>query len=97
MEIIEGESGEHVKIGLVSGKRLIFNKVLYSIDRKGATKSLNLESAGITPDERGRLKLNKNYQTKVPHNYAVGDLIGFPSLASMSMEQGRIVDSLPLD
>ncbi len=51
---------------------------------------LNLEAAGLKADERGRLKVNENYQTEVPHVYAAGDVIGFPSLASTSLEQGRL-------
>jgi NAD(P) transhydrogenase len=63
---------------------------LYSIGRTGATDPLNLEVAGLQADKRGRLAVNEHYQTEVPHIYAVGDVIGFPSLASTSMEQGRL-------
>jgi NAD(P) transhydrogenase len=63
--------------------------LMYSIGRVGATKDLNLQSIGITPDERGRLKVNENYQTVLNHVYAVGDVVGFPALASTSMQQGR--------
>ena len=52
--------------------------------------SLNLAAAGLTADGRGRLRVNDDYQTEVPHIYAAGDVIGFPSLASTSMEQGRL-------
>jgi NAD(P) transhydrogenase len=65
--------------------------VLYAAGRQGATKALNLEAAGLTSDARGRLAADKaTFQTAVLHIYAVGDIIGFPSLASTSMEQGRI-------
>ncbi len=64
--------------------------VLYTAGRSGATNSLRLENCGLTADERGKLAVNKNFQTAVPHIYAVGDVIGFPSLASTSMEQGRL-------
>ena len=86
----ENASGPHVKIHLASGKQIVAEKALYSIGRTGATKSLNLEAAGLQADERGRLKVNEHYQTAVPHVYAAGDVIGFPSLASTSMEQGRL-------
>jgi NAD(P) transhydrogenase len=79
-----------VRIHLASGKQLVADKVLYSIGRTGATSRLNVEAAGLLPNERGRLTVNEHYQTSVPHIYAVGDIIGFPSLASTSMEQGRM-------
>lgn len=87
---IEDEHGERVRILLASGKQVITEKALYSIGRTGATGRLNLAAAGLTADERGRLVVNENYQTTVPNIYAVGDVIGFPSLASTSMEQGRL-------
>ena len=90
IEPIADERGERVKILLASGKQIIAEKALYSIGRTGATQDLNLEAAGIQPDERGRFKVNEVYQTQTPHIYAVGDVIGFPSLASTSMEQGRL-------
>jgi NAD(P) transhydrogenase len=65
--------------------------VLYAAGRQGATKALNLEAVGLAADARGRLSVDKaTFQTTVPYIYAVGDIIGFPSLASTSMEQGRI-------
>ena len=75
---------------LASGKRVVTDNALYSIGRTGATDSLNLDAIGLKPDKRGRLKVNEHYQTDIPHIYAVGDVIGFPSLASTSMEQGRL-------
>ncbi len=84
---------EKVKIMLASGKQIVTQKALYSIGRTGATGTLNLQAAGLKADDRGRLKVNENYQTDVPHIYAVGDIIGFPSLASTSMEQGRLASS----
>ena len=48
-----------------------------------------MERAGLEADKRGRLKCNEHFQTEVPHIYAVGDVVGFPALASTSMEQGR--------
>jgi NAD(P) transhydrogenase len=90
IEPIADEHGARVKIHLASGKQIITEKALYSIGRTGAIQELNLPAAGLSPDARGRLSVNASYQTEVPHIYAVGDLIGFPSLASTSMEQGRL-------
>jgi NAD(P) transhydrogenase len=81
---------ERVRTGLASGKQIITDKALSSIGRHGATSELNLSAAGLAADSRGRLKTNGSYQTEVEHIYAVGDIIGFPSLASTSREQGRI-------
>ena len=90
IEAVEDERGERVRIHLASGKQMVTEKVLYSIHRTGSTGGLNLEAVGISTDDRGRIKVNSTYQTEVPHIYAVGDVIGFPSLASTSMEQGRL-------
>ena len=84
------EHGERVKIQLASGKQIQTDQALYSIGRRGVTDELNLAVAGLEADSRGRLKVNERFQTEVPHIYAVGDLISFPSLASTSMEQGRL-------
>ncbi len=89
---IDQESGK-VVTHLESGKRIITEKALYSIGRQGNTANLNLEAVGLKADSRGRLKVNQNYQTEQPHIYAVGDVIGFPSLASTSMEQGRLASA----
>ncbi len=75
---------------LKSGKRIVSDLILYSIGRVGATAELNLQAAGLAADDRGRLKVNEAYQTAQPHIYAAGDVIGFPALASTSMEQGRL-------
>ena len=84
------KSADHsVSIQLKSGKKISAPLLMYSVGRVGATKGLNLNNIGITPDERGRLKVNENYQTTLDHVYAVGDVIGFPALASTSMQQGR--------
>ncbi len=90
LEIVEDGNCGHVAIHLASGKEVTSEKALYSIGRTGATARLNLQMAGIEPDGRARLTVNEYYQTKTPHLYAVGDIIGFPSLASTSMEQGRL-------
>jgi NAD(P) transhydrogenase len=76
---------------LENGRRLRSEMLLYTAGRVGATDSLNLDCCGVTADQRGRLKVDAvTFQTTVPHIYAAGDAIGFPSLASTSMEQGRI-------
>lgn len=90
IELVEDEHGERVAIRLESGKQIVTDKALYSIGRTGNTGRLNLGAAGLEPDDRGRLAVNEHYQTQVPSVYAVGDVIGFPSLASTSMEQGRL-------
>jgi NAD(P) transhydrogenase len=90
IEPVRDEHGERVRIHLASGKQVVAEKALYSIGRTGNTSRLNLPGAGLQADDRNRLQVNEHYQTAVPHIYAVGDVIGFPSLASTSMEQGRL-------
>ena len=82
--------GDSVVAQTASNKRLRSQVLLYSIGRQGATRTLGLEAIGLQTDSRGRIPINENYQTAVPHIYAVGDVVGFPALASTSMEQGRI-------
>jgi NAD(P) transhydrogenase len=90
LEVIEEEHGARVRIHLDSGKTIIAEKVLYSVGRTGAASRLDLAEAGLTPDNRGRLVVDEHFRTAVPNIYAVGDMIGFPALASTSMEQGRL-------
>jgi NAD(P) transhydrogenase len=90
LELVQDKKGERVCIHLASGKQITTDSALYSIGRTGATKALNLQAAGLSAEVRGYLKANEHYQTDEPHIYAVGDVIGFPSLASTSMEQGRL-------
>ncbi|MEJ0013305.1 MAG: Si-specific NAD(P)(+) transhydrogenase [Bauldia sp.] len=76
---------------LSDGRKVRTEMLLYAAGRVGATKDLGLEHCGIATDNRGRIEVDrKTFQTSVPHIYAAGDVIGFPSLASTSMEQGRI-------
>jgi NAD(P) transhydrogenase len=75
---------------LRSGKKIPADTVLYSAGRHGMTSGLNLEAAGLTADDRGRITVDEFFRTQVPHIYAVGDVIGFPALAATSMEQGRL-------
>jgi NAD(P) transhydrogenase len=75
---------------LASGKRILADAVLCSAGREGATAGLELEAAGLTADERGRIAVDGRFRTAVKNVWAVGDVIGFPSLAATSMEQGRL-------
>lgn len=86
----EGRKGPGVRVVLESGKQIFAQKALYSIGRTGATGSLNLEAAGLSADKYGRLAVYETHRTSVSHIFAAGDVIGFPSLASTSMEQGRM-------
>jgi NAD(P) transhydrogenase len=71
------------------GRTLEADALLYSVGRNGNTANLNLEAVGLKANERGQLAVNEKFQTAQPHIYAVGDVIGYPMLASTSMEQGR--------
>ncbi|WP_127500202.1 Si-specific NAD(P)(+) transhydrogenase [Actinoplanes solisilvae] len=75
---------------LKSGKKIVADTVMYSAGRQGQTDDLQLEAAGLAADRRGRIEVDLNYRTAVDNIYAVGDVIGFPALASTSMEQGRL-------
>lgn len=86
---IDPVDASHVAVLLESGKRLIGDRVLFAAGRVGDTDELNLKAAGLEPDERGRLWCDENHRTWAPHIYGVGDVVGFPALASVSMEQGR--------
>ena len=79
----------HLIVHLASGKRVRANMALFASGRQSNTDQLRLENAGLVPDDRGRLAVDANFCTAVPHIYAAGDVIGFPALASTSMEQGR--------
>ncbi len=85
----EGPDGL-VIANLASRKRISGDVLLYSVGRQGNVDDLNLSAAGLFADSRGRIAVDREYRTSVPHVFAVGDVIGFPSLASVSMEQGRI-------
>jgi NAD(P) transhydrogenase len=75
---------------LESGKTVHGAALLYAVGRQANSDQLNLEAIGLAPDGRGKVIVDANYQTSVPHVYAAGDVIGFPALASTSMEQGRL-------
>ena len=78
---------------LESGKKVQGDALIYAVGRQANGDQLHLEAAGLAADSRGRLKVNQFFQTDVPHIYAAGDVIGFPALASTSMEQGRLAAS----
>jgi NAD(P) transhydrogenase len=75
---------------LESGKNVHGQALLYTIGRQGNSDLLNMDVAGLSADGRGKISVNEHFQTEVPHIYAAGDVIGFPALASTSMEQGRL-------
>jgi NAD(P) transhydrogenase len=75
---------------LASGKQIPAETVMYSAGREGQTEQLDLDNAGLETDGRGRIFVDDDFQTKVDHIYAVGDVIGFPALAATSMDQGRL-------
>ena len=79
-----------VVANLASRKKLSGDALLYAIGRQGNVDDLQLAAAGLEADARGRIAVNEEYRTAQPHIFAVGDVIGFPSLASVSMEQGRL-------
>lgn len=78
-----------VVLELKSNKRIKTDFLLWANGRQGNTNDMGLETLGIVPDKRGTVAVNENYQTVVPNIYAVGDVIGWPSLASAAYDQGR--------
>ncbi|MGV8937093.1 MAG: Si-specific NAD(P)(+) transhydrogenase [Allorhizobium sp.] len=91
VEKAEKEPGGKCRVTLANGRVLLTEMVLFAAGRVGATGDLNLSACGLEADNRGRLKVDPaTFQTAVPNIYAAGDVVGFPSLASTSMEQGRI-------
>jgi NAD(P) transhydrogenase len=97
VESVEELPDGGVVANLQSKKRVSGDALLYAVGRQGNVEELNLAVAGLEADNRGRIPVNEHYQTKVPHIYAVGDVVGFPSLASVSMEQGRIAAARAFD
>lgn len=89
------EQVSHKKSGgcvvqLENGRAIGSDMVLFAAGRVGATETLALDNVGLDSDHRGRLSVDKHFKTKVDNIYAAGDVIGFPSLASTSLEQGRV-------
>jgi len=87
---IESRKDGTCVVRLDSNRAIASDMVLFAAGRVGATDKLGLDKVGLGVDHRGRLSVNENFQTDVPHVYAAGDVIGFPSLASTALEQGRI-------
>lgn len=87
---VRKNAGGEVDLRLGSGKLITSEIVMFAAGREGATAALRLENAGLKTDERGRIRVDACYATDMPHIYAAGDVIGFPSLASTAMEQGRL-------
>ncbi len=90
LESVEELPDGTVVANLKSHKKVSGDALLYAVGRQGNVDDLKLENAGLQADSRGRIPVDENFQTAVPNIYAAGDVIGFPSLASVSMEQGRI-------
>ncbi|WP_437758264.1 Si-specific NAD(P)(+) transhydrogenase [Sorangium sp. So ce1389] len=100
IRVLNGEEYEKVEatkegvvVSLKSGKKLRSEVFLWANGRSGNTADLGLESVGITANKRGQLEVNESFQTSQPHIYAVGDVVGFPALASASYDQGRFAAS----
>ena len=92
------DAGKHVEVSLENGRHVRADMLLFAAGRMGATDKPGLEAVGLKTDHRGRLEVaRKSYQTKVPHIYAAGDVIGHPSLASTSLQQGRVAGCHALD
>lgn len=88
-DVVAKEDG--VEINLADGRQIRSAMLLYAAGRSGNVESLGLDAVGIATNSRGQIPVNKEtFQTTVPNIYAAGDIIGFPSLASTSMEQGRV-------
>jgi len=87
---VRSTEDDRVHIEMESGKRLTTDSLMFAAGREGSSADLNLEAVGIETDHRSRIKVDDTYRTSTPNIYAVGDIIGFPSLASTAMEQGRI-------
>jgi len=85
----EDRNSPRVRLSTRSGNEIEADVLLYCVGRDGNTRDLGLESVGIHPTERGLLQVNTDFQTAVPHIYAVGDVVGYPALANTAMDQGR--------
>jgi NAD(P) transhydrogenase len=87
---LSAEPPPRAVLNLESGKRIVADMVLFSAGRVPATAALNLAAAGLATDARARLTVDECFRTAVPHIFAAGDVIGYPSLAATSSEQGRL-------
>ncbi len=93
LESVEELATGTVVANRVSRKRVSGGALLYAVGRQGNVDDLNLAAAGLEADNRGRIPVDEHFQTKVEHIFAAGDVVGFPALASVSMEQGRIASA----
>ena len=89
VQSVKRRSDGQIAVKMESEKHLVAETALFSVGREGESDSLNLEAINIKANQRGRLDINEFFQTEVENIYAVGDVVGFPSLASSAMEQGR--------
>ncbi len=87
-KIVRTEKG--VTTTLADGSTIDNEQLLFAAGRTGCASDLGLDKVGLAPDSRGYIPVDKEFRTKVPHIFAAGDVIGFPALASVSMEQGRV-------
>ncbi len=87
---VDAIDGGGVTARLSSGRNVEAQRLLYAVGRQPNTDRLNLDAIGLPVDSRGRVEVDQDYRTSIPHIYAAGDVIGFPALAATSMEQGRI-------
>lgn len=87
---VQEDASGSVVTTLENGREIKTEMFMFASGRSGATEGLNLEAAGLAANSRGLIDVNDNLQTAVPHIYAAGDIVGFPALASTSMEQGRL-------
>jgi len=90
VDTVEETADGQVVANLRSKKKIIGDVLLYAVGRQGDVEDMNLAAAGLEADGRGRISVDAEYRTKQSNIFAVGDVIGFPSLASVAMEQGRI-------
>ena len=90
VEVIKVKGKKKVRVTLSSGKKLVVDAVLVSLGRNGNSRGMGLEEQGIQIDDRGQIVVDRQFRTKLPHIYAVGDVVGAPALAATSYEQGRI-------
>jgi NAD(P) transhydrogenase len=93
VESVEEMPDGTVVANLESKKKVQGDALLYAVGRQGNVDELNMAAIGLDADKRGRIPVDKDFRTKVPNVFAAGDVIGFPSLASVSMEQGRIASA----
>jgi NAD(P) transhydrogenase len=90
--VVEGyrPDTDRVELRLSTGERVVVDRVLVAAGRLGNTEALDLARIGLTTDSRGHVRVDEHYRTTVPHVYAAGDVIGFPALAAVAMEQARV-------